>query len=1081
MNTIRKWIFKPLLILTISVAVLMAIVFIVLSTQQQRLVNIAIRELNRHVKGELIIENSRVSLFRHFPYLSLALHDGRFFPDKTRQGAPLCEFERLYIGFSIPELLHERYDIKILYLNGGKVNIVQEKSGKINLLDVKAVASDTLDTRLAQHGIASTLEIHLNKIVLRETTVSFHDRVTNRRITTHIAKVASALKMDSSRITFAADSDMKLDVISDSDTTFFRNKKILMNIAANYALDSQLFEIDECKIQLQEASFNISGHASFSDTTDVDFRIKGDKHDFSLMTAFLPAHIKEKLKPFQYDGQLYFDALVRGKVSDDQLPLMEVLFACEDAWFLNTDANKKLDQLGFRGFYTNGRERSLRTSEFQMMNVSARPEKGIFRGHFAIRDFTKPRALVQINSELELKFLGDFLGIHDLRQMTGTIKLDMLFRELKDIRLPEESLNKLKEGVQSRLSIKDLSFSIPGYPHAVKDMNIHAEMKDGRVTVDSAYLKIGASDLAFNGSISDVRAFLRNHEKTIQLAISARSSRIMLADLLSHDSVLSKTWNEEISGFNVGLRLETTVHELLNPSPLPKGTFEMKNLRGTFKNYPHTFRDLGATVLINDTLLRLRDFAGMIDSSDINFRGRVINYQLWFADVKKGKTQLAFDFKSNRFAMRDVLGREIRKYIPRGYRREELTNVWLRAKIDLRYDTVFRFAKGRIANVTADLKKHQLKLTEISGGFKYGSKILALDTLRGKIGNSDFDVSLKYYFKGVDRYDNKVANSLIFNSTFLDVDQLSAYDLAPKQGRSRRDTARLASVVAPAPTQHAKAFNIFIIPFSDFNAQINIGKLRYNRLWLTDVNARITMREDQTIAMDTLMLKIARGGGDIRMRGKFNGKDPDRISFRSRIYFDQVDLEKVLLKLDHFGQDVVVNKNIKGRLSGYIKSYVRVHPDMVPILDNSRAEMDMKIYNGTLVDFAPMQAMASYFKDKNLRLIRFDTLQNKLRFVNGVLEIPVMEINSSIGYIQMSGKQSLDLNMEYYLRVPLKIVTKAGFSSLFNRKQEEVDLSQIDEIEYVDRDKKIAFMNLKVTGTPDDFKVGLGKEKGKKI
>jgi hypothetical protein len=160
---------------------------------------------------------------------------------------------------------------------------------------------------------------------------------------------------------------------------------------------------------------------------------------------------------------------------------------------------------------------------------------------------------------------------------------------------------------------------------------------------------------------------------------------------------------------------------------------------------------------------------------------------------------------------------------------------------------------------------------------------------------------------------------------------------------------------------------------------------------------------------------------------------------------------------------------------------VRVHPDLVPIMNNTKAELNVKITNGSLVDFAPMQAMASYFKDKNLRLIRFDTLQNTLTFTNGVLEIPSMNINSSLGYLQMSGKQSLDLSMEYYLRVPMKMVTKVGLSSLFNRKPEEVDMTQVDEIEYIDKDRNIAFMNLKVTGKPGDFKVGLGKNKGKKM
>jgi hypothetical protein len=1077
--TIKKWVIRPFIIITISFGVLAGVSFIVLSTQQQALVNMAVGKLNKQFKGELSIEESRISLFRNFPYVSIALHNGRFFSDKTKTGKPIGQFDRLYIGFSVHELLQGNYDVRILFLQGGYLDLVQERDGTINLLEAQSIQSDTTPVQASKADTASSVSVHLKKIVVTEMNISFLDKASGRKFSTRVGKLRSSFEMDSSQLTFSLNSEMKLDVTSEIDTTLFRDKQFQLDIAAVYKLKSKLFNIESCNFKLEDAGFNVTGSASFSDTLDVDFRVKGDKQNFNLFTAFVPADVKGKLRPFQYDGRLYFDALVKGSVTEDQLPLMEISFGCEDAWFLNTGANKKVDQLGFKGYYTNGSGHSLKTSEVHIINVSARPEKGIFKGNFVVRDFTKPRTLVQINSELELKFLGEFLGIHDLKQTTGKIKLDMDFKELHDITLPEESLNKLKEGVQSKLSVEDLSFRIPGYPHPVREMNIHAEMRDGRVTLDSASLKIGDSDLKLSGSISDVRTFLRDRDKKINLVLNAGSKQMILSELLSYDTALSRKLKEEIREFNINLMLETTAQQLLNPSPLPKGQFEVKNLRASFKTYPHTLKNLGATITINDTLLRLRDLTGMIDSSDINFRGRVINYHLWFDNLKKGNTQIAFDFKSNRFAIRDILGVQIRKYIPRGYRREELANVWLRAKIDLKYDSIFRFAKARITNITAELKNHKLKLKDISGGFKYGSKVLILDTLRGKVGNSDFDISLRYYFKGIDRYNNKIANTLKFSSKFLDADEISHYDLAPKKGRTRRDTTASAVKVKVDSSQHARAFNIFMIPFSDFNAQVDIAKLKYNRLWLKDVTAKIRMQIDQNIYIDTLMMKVA--GGTVGVRGRLNGSNPEKIYFRSRVGFDQVDLEKMLLKLDHFGQDVVVNKNVKGRISGQIKSYVQVHPNLVPIMSNTRAEMNLKIYNGSLVDFAPMQAMASYFKDKNLRLIRFDTLQNKLTFTNGVLDIPAMNINSSLGYIQVSGKQSLDLSMEYYVRVPMKMVTKVGLGALFSRKPEEVDMHQVDEIEYVDKDKKVAFMNLKVTGTSEGFKVGLGKDKTRKL
>ncbi|MBT1698148.1 hypothetical protein KK083_14745 [Fulvivirgaceae bacterium PWU4] len=1073
--TVRKWIVRPLLIIIIAIGAFAGISFLVLSTQQERLVTLAIGEVNKQLKGELSVEKSRISLFRNFPYISIALHNGRFFADKEKTGTPIYQFDRLYVGFSLPDLLEENYKVKKLFLKGGYLALVREKDGKINLVEANSASADSTTAQPAAKDSASSLTIDLEKAVLSDLNISFLDKTSGRKYSSRVDKLTSSFKMDSSVLTAVLTSEMVLDITTETDTALFHNKRFQLDIAAGYKRHANRLDILHCNFKVEEAGFNVKGYVDLSDTLDLNLKIKGDRQDFNLLTAFLPHHVKEDLQPFQYDGRLYFDAVVQGKVTEEQLPLIQVTFGCEEAWFLNTGANKKLDQLGFKGYYTNGSEHSLKTSELRMLNISARPEKGIFKGHFVVRDFTRPQALILVSSELELKFLGEFLGIPDLKQMTGKIKLDMNFREVHDINLPEESLNKLKEGIESRLTVENLSFHIPGYPHPVRDMNISAEMKNGRVTVSGASLKIGQSDLTLNGSISDVRGFLRDRHKTIKLALNAGSNQLVLSDLLSYDTALARRWNEEVHGFNIGLAFETTVEELLDPAPLPKGTFEMKNLQGSFKKYAHTVKNLNATVQINDTLLRLRDLTGMIDSSDINFKGRVVNYNLWFDDLKKGKTQIAFDFKSNRFALRDVFGREIRRYLPRGYRREALSNVWLRAKVDLRYDTIFRFAKAKIANVTADLKQHNLKLHSISGGVKYGSKILSLDTMRGKIGNTDFDINLKYYFKGTDRYNNKVANSLQFKSQLLDADEISKYDLAPSQARTRRGSRNTAVVAKVDSTPHKEAFNIFMIPFSDFNAQVNIGKLKYNRLWLKDVNAKITMMQDQTITVDTISMKVA--GGTVGVRGKFNGSNPDKIYFRSRIKLDQVDLEKMLLKFDHFGQDVVVNKNLKGRVSGQIRSYVQVHPDLVPIVSNTKAEMNLTIYNGSLVDFAPMQAMASYFKDKNLRLIRFDTLHNKLTFTNGVLDIPAMEINSSLGYIQMSGKQSLDLSMEYYLRVPMKMVTRVGFSALFNRKQEEVDINQVDEIEYIDKDKKIAFMNLKVTGKPDNFQVGLGKDK----
>ena len=406
--------------------------------------------------------------------------------------------------------------------------------------------------------------------------------------------------------------------------------------------------------------------------------------------------------------------------------------------------------------------------------------------------------------------------------------------------------------------------------------------------------------------------------------------------------------------------------------------------------------------------------------------------------------------------------------------------------MELRYDSVFQFANIRIANISADFRQQPYRLDSISGNIKFGTdNFLKIDTLKGKIGNSDFNLSMRLY-TGKDTLRRKKENYLKFASNLLDADQLSGYVASVEQeGQSLaaveaqpapQDSTRIILTNNPiTPSAHAQAFNIFQIPFIDFNANINIAHLRYNHLGIRNFAALARMTANQHLYLDTLVMDIA--GGSINASGQFDGSNPQKIMLHSKIDAEDVDIEKLLLKLDYLGQDYVINKNLRGSLSGQIETDMQVHPDLTPVMENTQARIDLEILNGVLVNFAPMQALSSYFGDRNLSMVRFDTLRNTLTFKNGVLFIPDMNINSSLGYMEISGQQSMDTHMEYVLRIPLKLVTQVGFHMLFGKKKEEVDPDQVDAIEYRDKERKIRFMNLKITGTPIDYKVALGKGK----
>jgi hypothetical protein len=67
--------------------------------------------------------------------------------------------------------------------------------------------------------------------------------------------------------------------------------------------------------------------------------------------------------------------------------------------------------------------------------------------------------------------------------------------------------------------------------------------------------------------------------------------------------------------------------------------------------------------------------------------------------------------------------------------------------------------------------------------------------------------------------------------------------------------------------------------------------------------------------------------------------------------------------------------------------------------------------------------------------------------------------------------------MDFYFKIPLKLVTQAAFQKLFKRKKEEVDLDKEDAIQYQDKDKKIAYVHVNLSGNMEDYKITLKRDK----
>lgn len=1047
------WIFiTPLLLLTIAVSVFYV--------KQEAIVQELVSVVNKDFKGEIKISGSHISLFENFPYISIDLDHLRLYETKDTSTTAVLNIEDIYLGFDLFTIISGKTEIKSIKLKNGDIRIIQTAKGEFNILKA-------LEATHPIENVKEEFHLDLQSIQLENIDLSKYNEGNSMTVDAFISQAKSKFKTVSNHLMINLDSKFILNVIHGQDTSFFKHKHIDFDTELDYDQNTQKLTVTSSTLALEQVLFSFAGSADFSEDIDIDLSIKGNKPNFDLFMAFAPEELMPVLKKYDNKGKIYFDASIKGKVSTDKMPKVLVNFGCEDAFLKNTETNKKLDDLNFKAHFTNGDSANLSTMQFSLLDFTSTPEAGVFSGHLIIKNFESPEIDTKIISDFDLDFLSKFLEIKGLQDLRGKVKLTMNFKDIIDLQHPEKAIEKLNESYFTQLHVTGLGFKSNAFHLPVENVNIIATLNGHEAKIKQFDIKVGKSDLSLQGSISDLPAIIHHTKDPVTSVLNIKSNFLDIEQLTSGNKNKSKPVNEQIENLSLQLSFKSSAKAFTESPNLPVGEFFIDNLYAKMKHYPHSLHDFHADLFIDSSDFRIIDFTGMIDKSDFHFSGKLKNYNLWFADTAIGDTRIDFDLTSNLLRLEDVFSYKGENYVPEDYRHEELRQFKLHGHTLLHFNKTLQSTDLYLDQLTALMKIHHYKFERLKGRVHFENEHLLVQDFTGKLGKSEFDIDLNYYL-GKDEKIKKRDNHFGIKAKHLDFDEL--FDFKPTP-----------STASTTPADHEKGFNIYELPFTDMTFDIDIAHLNYHRYLIHDLKGKLRTTPNHYLYIDGLSLLAADGKIDIK--GYFNGSDKDHIYFNPDMRFDKIDLDKLLLKFENFGQDHLVSENIHGQLSGKVTGKLLVHRDMVPIIDQSELHMDLQILNGKLEKYAPLTALADYFKDKNVAKILFDTLQNHIDMNKGEMSFPNMTINSSLGFIEVSGKQDMKSNMEYYFKIPMKLVTGVAKQKLFGSgKQEDIDPEREDEIQYKDPNKKTRYVNLKLTGNADGYKVSLAKNKndGKK-
>lgn len=1060
----KKW-FKILRIVIAVPLVLLSVLIAYFYWKQDEIVQKILQSVNETIAGEITVKDSHIALFYKFPYISIDLKDVILYSDKSKkEEQEVIHLEDVYIGFNLTDILKGDYTIKALELDRGHIDLVQYEDGAYNLTEILALDSSEAEEE------SEMIHFALNKIDLDHVTVNlFHPHADNQ-FQLDFEHIHSRFRSKENELVIGLDTKFFGTVFKHEKPTLMHNKVFELNTDLKYYTNTQKIVLDPTTFSLEHIFLNLEGFVELKDEKNIDLKLSGSQENFNLLIAFAPEELIPTLKSYNNQGKIYLRGDVTGSMKDGRMPAINAEFGCENGFFQNQKNDVKLDEIEFHGTFTNGEKRDLSTMKFTMNKIKAQPAAGIFDATLEVNNFSEPDIELNLKSNFNLDFLVRFLNLeNEIRNPKGYVGITMNFHDIIDLTHPEKSIEKLNESYYTELIVKDLSFESKTFPLPVRNLYVHADINGNKLTMDQFEGNVGHSDINITGSVSDIPAIMHQRQTPVETKLNVRSDNIDVAELTYDPGEQMSAVDEVISRLSMNVAFKCDASAFFSSGKIPVGEFLLHSFSARLQNYPHFIHDVSAGLFIEEDNIKIKRFKGQIDDSDFLFFGKLTHYQHLFRPTPKARSEFDLFFKSGHIKLDNLLTYKGEDVLPESIKKETFSDVKLKAKIGA------RFEGEKMAGMRLELKDfdvttslHEKRFTDLSGKVFLRKNSVALKNLRGNIGQSDFDISLNY-FTGKNDSLKKRDNKIQFFSTNFNLNEILAIKYNPV-----KDENQVAQ-----NTSEQQPLSVEGIPFMDMNLETDILHFEYLDYKIDRIKGKVNMHKNRTLEFQRFGFDVA--GGKVRLSGKLDASRADDMVFTPRLWVKDMVLDQTLMRFRNFGQDYILSDNLSGKLNAKIRGTIPLNADFTPKMEDTELTIELKIIDGELRNYKPLNEFASFFGDKNLNRIRFDTLDNAFVLKKNVFSIPWMTINSSIGFIEVAGEQSLDekMNMQYYLKVPLKLVTNVAYQKLFKRRKEEVDPDQEDEIQYSGA-KKTHYVNIRMIGDSEDFAISLGKDKREK-
>jgi hypothetical protein len=602
--------------------------------------------INKNIEAKVDFKDVSLSLFRHFPQLSVSLENiavtglGVFVKD-TLVSAPSIDasvnFMSLFTGKDIR--------IKGLYFNAPRIHALVNKDGKANWEITKADTSTSASE-------PSAFRVQLEKYAIKNGYVYYRDESSdmNAEITGLDHEGKGNLDQDLFKLTTSTNAEM----------TSFSYANVPYLVKAKTGFDAD-FEIDNKKsrysfsnaaIMVNDLKLVADGFMQLDNdsTYSMDIKFDAPSNEFKTILSLIPAIYQKDFDKLKTNGTVAFKGFVKGIYSPAQIPAYDVNLDIKDGFFQYPDLPQPVKNVQVSAHISNAD------------GITDHTVIDIPKAHLEMG--TEPfdfRLLVK-NPETSRYVDGALKGKINLADLTRFVKLDAgtkLSGSLAADAFARGNMGNLQQIDKSFsaggfITISNLYYASHDFVHPIQNGNFKIELENKGGIADATTINISSGHLEVANDPVDFSLKISRPVSAVDFSGTAKGhltlDHINQFVTLEPGTAIKGLMEMDLSFSGSKAAIDKKNYEQISTV----GSINVSNVNYSSKEYPAGLQVQKAMLVFSPQHASLQNFSGRFMNTNLTANG-VLDNMILYA-MNKGELGGTLNLQADQINLNDWMG-----------------------------------------------------------------------------------------------------------------------------------------------------------------------------------------------------------------------------------------------------------------------------------------------------------------------------------------------------------------------------------------------------------------------------------------